>query len=372
MFGTLLYRRFFPFVILAVCILHPLPVRGDDDSTLESLYSQSQDALHQGDRATAFSALAQAHEKYPKSDFVQRQIEDITEGGLPDTISENLANDLPVETVTLSDGLGLLITPKDYLVTRLAEPQHGWEFRKICYLYRQFDAQDLQKFQLFCRVHYIDSDDADLAARIARLLSLAGKTLVAKTGHLPGNGDKPFDVWLCNTGQSGGEEWQDNLYFYDLKAPRSSIEWIREIVHEYSHLALPAIGGYQKPEYWANGYIGERLIIRWFQRIPNGKAQVEENWGDFSGAGNFDRLLITPALDLYRRTGPNKKWLARRDEQGMRYLIGQILTIDDKYGSKILGMVFDDLPKFREITPADVSEALSVVKQTHAAVFRTK
>ncbi len=77
-------------------------------------------------------------------------------------------------------------------------------------------------------------DNATLAARIARLLALAHQTLTQKTGQEAANGTEPFDVWLCAKGQTGGEQWRSNLYLYDIDTPRSSIEWIREIVHEYS------------------------------------------------------------------------------------------------------------------------------------------
>ena len=191
--------------------------------------------------------------------------------------------------------------------------------------------------RLFCAVHYQSEDNQPLAVRIARLLALAHQTLTTKTGQEAANGADPFDVWLCAKGQTGGEQWRSNLYLYDIETPRSSIEWIREIVHEYSHLALPAIGGYTAPEYWANGYLGERLIVRWLMRLPDGPARVEAVWGDFSGAANFDRLLLAPALAQYQKIGPNPAWLARTDEAGMRYLIGQALTFDDKYGGARLG-----------------------------------
>jgi hypothetical protein len=166
-------------------------------------------------------------------------------------------------------------------------------------------------------------------------------------------------VWLCAGGHSGGEQWRSNLYLYDLDTPRSSIEWVREIVHEYSHLALPAIGGYSAPEYWANGYLGERLLVRWLMRAPRGPAQVEAVWGDFSGAANFSRLLLAPPLALYKKIGPNPSWLARKDEAGMRYLIGQALTFDDKWGSARLGLAFTRLPHFETATARDFADALA-------------
>ena len=210
-------------------------------------------------------------------------------------------------------------------------------------------------------MHYTLPDDAPLAARMARLLALAHRTLVQKTGHAaPRRRCAVPRLALSRRQTPAASSGAATFTSTTWTRPRSSIEWIREIVHEYSHLALPAIGGYKDPEYWANGYLGERLIVRWFQRLPDGPAIVERAWGDFSGAANFDKLLIAPALALYKRIGPSPKWLARTDAEGMRYLIGQALTVDDKYGARTSSAtLFAALPRAREATAADWGVALA-------------
>ena len=308
--------------------------------------------------AQTLEELAAAHKAQPESRAAALALEASVSAGLPPQIDPALLPDLPVSFSSLPYGLGTLVVPNAYLPTVAVEPQHGWKFAKVTYLYLPVSGSNSQKSTLFCAVHYASSSDAPLAGRIAGLLALAHQTLVQKTGREAG-GTAPFDVWLCAGVQSGGEQWRSNLYLYNLETPRSSIEWIREIVHEYSHLALPAICGYDAPEYWANGYLGERLIVRWLQRTPNGPAEVTAVWGDFSGASNFDRLLIAPPLALYKKIGPNPTWLARRDEPGMRYLIGQALTFDDKYGAVRLGDAFRRLPRFQEATAKDFATALS-------------
>jgi hypothetical protein len=312
--------------------------------------------------------LVAAQKASPTSTSAQRAVEDAVSSGLPSSLDSGLLPALPIDATTAPDGLGTLIIPKPYLVTQSTEPQHGQVFAKITYLYLP-DVNGRQS--QFCQVHYTLPDDAPLAGRIARLLALAHRTLVAKTGRPPVGGEEPFQVWLCRSGEAGGEQWGRNIYFYDLDLPRSSIEWIREIVHEYSHLALPPIGGYKAPEYWANGYLGERLIIRWFQRIPDGPAMVEHAWGDFSGAANFDRLLITPALALYQKAPSDPKWLSRTDADGMRYLIGQALTLDDKYGAHTLGDMLAMLPLNREARATDWSEAVALTLKQRKSAHRS-
>lgn len=323
--------------------------------TLQALLTQAQKAQETGQTAQALDALVTARQAYPTSGEATRRLEGLVSGGLPPRLESRWLPTLPVDATPLPYDLGTLIVPKTYLPTHAEEPQHHWAFAKVVYVY----SSDAGAPRLFCAVHYPGEANRALAVRIARLLALAHQTLTRKTGQEAANGTAPFDVWLCTGGQSGGEQWRDNVYLYDLQTPRSSIEWLRETVHEYAHLALPAVGGYDAPEYWANGYLGERLLVRWFERAPDGPARVEALWGDFSGAPNFDRLLLAPPLALYKKIGPSPAWLARKDEAGMRYLIGQALTFDDKYGAARLGDAFGRLPHFREASAKDFAAALS-------------
>jgi len=320
--------------------------------------------------ASDFGALVAAHRAEPGSKAAAAALENAVCAGLPPTLDPRWLPDLPVEAAALPYGLGTLVVPKLYLPTAATEPQHGAKFAKVSYLYLPasgLSSHPSSTAALFCAVHYPSGSDAPLANRMARLLALAHQTLVEKTGREAANGAAPFDVWLSVGGPTGGgEQWRSNLYLYNLETPRSSIEWLREVVHEYSHLALPAIGGYQAPEYWANGYLGERLLVRWLIRLPDGPAEVSSVWGDFSGASNFERLLIAPPLALYKKIGPSPAWLARRDEPGMRYLIGQALTFDDKYGSVRLGDALSRLPRFHEATAKDFAAALTESRSASA------
>jgi len=314
-------------------------------------------------QSAALASLADAART--GGDTAKQALEAAVSAGLPDTLPSSLLSNLPVDTAMLPENIGVFVVPKLYLATPARDPQQGILFAKVAYLFVPVSSSNGAPLRLFCRVHYVTPDDAPLAARMTRLLALAHDTLVRRTQHADWGGDAPFDVWLMRSGKAGGEQWQRNLYFYDLDAPRSSIEWIREIVHEYSHLALPAIGGYKDPEYWANGYLGERLIVRWLQRRPHGPALVTQMWGDFSGAANFNRLLISPALALYQKVGPSPVWLARTDADGMRYLIGQALTLDDHDGSPALAAAFALLP--RTARTADLADAFAQVAGHHAS-----
>lgn len=356
--GSCKFRRAARAVLLGLMWLSGRPANSDPPPPLDTFLARSASARRQGDAGSALAVLASAHRAYPDAQSVAREIETLVGAGLPPRLTADTLAALPVTTTLLPDGLGMLTVPRAYLPTPLSEPQHGWAFRHIVYVYVPDASPSQTTRRLLCRVHFTVPGDARLAGRFGGLLALSQRTLTRKTGRPAANGTEPFDVWLCRGGQTGGEQWRSNLYFYDLDAVRSSIEWVREIVHEYSHLALPPIGGYDAPEYWANGYLGERLMIRWLQRQPGDSALVERVWGDFSGAVNFDRILVKPALALYKKIGSNPRWLARRDEVGMRYLIGQMLAMDDKYGARRVGDAFAALPRFREARPSDFSDAL--------------
>jgi len=343
------------FALVALCVLLLMP----HGAALAQTNPVSSDAL---------AALADTAQDGGVAS--KQALETAVSAGLPDTLPASLLARLPLNSAPLPERMGMLVVPKPYLATPARDPQQDVAFSKITYLFVPALGTDAATLHLFCRVHSESPDDAPLAARLARLLALAHDTLVLRTHQTNWGDDTPFDVWLMRSGKAGGEQWQRNLYFYDLDAPRSSIEWIREIVHEYSHLALPAIGGYKDPEYWANGYLGERLIIRWLQRRPGGPALVTQMWGDFRGAANFNRLLIAPALALYAKIGSSPRWLARTDADGMRYLIGQALTLDDREGAPVLAAAFALLP--REARAADLADAFAHVSARRLSAAHMK
>jgi len=84
-------------------------------------------------------------------------------------------------------------------------------------------------------------------------------------------------VYLCWGGIAGGEQRFDvdnrvrpprkvnTIYLYDIKSFTDPMEMAREVAHEYGHAILPPVGGFKSPEAWANGYLGEKLYLRWIR-----------------------------------------------------------------------------------------------------------
>ena len=245
----------------------------------------------------------------------------------------------------------------------LVDPQNQWPFPLMVAAYAP-DAADPSRSALVCSVHYQTPEDREFAEHVGRLLVLMHGVLIRRTGHMPSY-ESPFNVWLSRNSSTtpGGEQWRNNIYLYNLADSRSSIEWVREIAHEYSHLAFPSLGGaYTAPEAWANGYAGERLLVRWLDDPAlAGPTAVESAWGrTFGGYANFQAMLIKPAVRAFADRGLSADALGRRDEAGMRYLIGMLLWVDENRGGKALGDLLWNMDN------PDPSTLLAAVKQLGA------
>jgi tetratricopeptide (TPR) repeat protein len=159
-------------------------------------------------------------------------------------------------------------------------------------------------------------------------------------------------VWLCEEGLAGGEWLQDNVYLYAKPQARAPIEWIREIAHEYGHMVLPAIGGYERPEHWANGELGERLFIKWLvqeaetkagQQLPGAEAQTALNarWeGVYVDGESYLNNRYRRVVKFWFDQGPDSELLMGRDEPAMEYFLGFALYAEAAHGLPVLKQVF--------------------------------
>ena len=160
-------------------------------------------------------------------------------------------------------------------------------------------------------------------------------------------------VWLCESGLAGGEWKDDNLYLYDKPQERAPIEWIREMAHEYGHLVLPAIGGFERPEQWASGELGERLFIKWLvqeaetkvgQQLPSQEAQnaLNARWGgEYVDGESYLNNRYRRVVKFWYDRGPDSELLVGRDEAAMEYHLGFALYIEAAHGLSVLKEVFE-------------------------------
>ncbi len=336
-----------------------------DTPAYQQAMSDGMAADHSDDLANALTAYVQASVAAPRVDTPLASIGAmITSRGMPRRLTGVQLSALrrspgPFLYHSFSDGNTVLMLDgtTGHSVDTLTDPQNGWPFAAIASIYVP-DSNEPSGSTLVCTVHFQTPDDRDLAEHTARLLALLRNVLMKRTGQQP-EFNNAFNVWLSRNSATvpGGEQWRNNVYLYDIADQRSSIEWIREIAHEYGHLALPPLGGeYTDPEAWANGYVGERLMVRWLADPKYaGQDAVEAAWGrTFDGYPNFKAKLIDPALAEFEHSGLSRTMLARKDGTGMRYLIGLCLWTDMTKGGPALG---DLLWNATSTDPSDLYEA---------------
>jgi hypothetical protein len=169
-----------------------------------------------------------------------------------------------------------------------------------------------------------------------------------KIDHKPNYNRSTVDVYLCWAGQPGGEQLFDEdpqaprgqsskvntVYIYDLPSFDPPLERLREVAHEYGHASLPAVGGYKSPEYWANGYLGEKLFLQW----------MVENWQEDAsmGASRDDVLkwLKKESQPLWTNFALNFPSLSGTGAEAMNNYIGMMLWMQKVVPPSIFGRAF--------------------------------
>lgn len=157
------------------------------------------------------------------------------------------------------------------------------------------------------------------------------------------------DVYLCNEGKPGGEQLfgtddeggtvhkVNTIYIYNLQTFTDPLEEAREVAHEYGHAVLPAIGGYKSPEYWANGYMGEELFLRWLdEEIRNGSLKPKDAMN--ASLKSLDQWVKIHTEHIEIRAserGPLNPMLRSMTAQGMNAYHGLMLYCDTIFPAKI-------------------------------------
>ena len=183
----------------------------------------------------------------------------------------------------LNDGNGMLWVIGD----PSAEPKHSpkaygtppstgeFYFHTDCYIHNMSGGKETMdlRFRIFSQI----SDRNQTMAQNAGLQCLVMENLLRqrlRMDHNPNTNEGIIDLYLCEGGDAGGEQFfgpdqeptshdADVILIYDVGHFDGKFEQAREIAHEYGHAVLPPMGGFKDPEYWASGYLGEKLFLRW-------------------------------------------------------------------------------------------------------------
>jgi hypothetical protein len=263
----------------------------------------------------------------------------------PAELSAGQVGSLSSESETVEGPFpGILLTVRSH--DPIFDARYHQPYRATCSAYIARPASGaVTGYSRRFEVHVPDSEALPTAKRVARLLLLLQGEVQS---HL--RVDHParyqtVSVWLTRrverglSPDTGGEQFKDQIYIYNLFAARRAVEWGREVAHEYGHFALvPGAVGFTAPEDDSNGVLGERLFLKWlWADVHAGRLPADSL--PFLTADLLDTyiaLQVTPLVRRVARDGPDARELAKRDMDGMDYYIGLLLYLDTLYGSRQL------------------------------------
>jgi hypothetical protein len=235
----------------------------------------------------------------------------------------------------LSSGAEEAGPPRLMLTVALAAPEggkrdhvHGWLYPWIVYGYLWDESQ--QRWLLTARAHYA-ADEKLARASLQTILALS--LIASKRLAIPaaGGGPRPLDIWLAGDGEPGARTVGRDIFLYDVEVDRAPEEWLREVVHEYGHAALPGVGGFtETDDPWADGELGELLFAKWLAA-----ARMEQ----FPWPAAAAEAVARPRRDrlLARAPKPDPKLLAGAGVAARDHLLGLALRVEAAAGPQFLG-----------------------------------
>lgn len=181
------------------------------------------------------------------------------------------------------------------------------------------------------RIMYLKREDEPLARLIGSVMARFYWLGIDYLG-VPTSSKSFITVWLAREGIPGGEESDENIWLFAIDTPRAPAEWLRELAHEYSHATLPTVGPFSKPERWANGYLGERLYLKWLL----GDNRQTDIWTEPIDGAGYLANQVRPLRERFLNGGPDHPDAQKIDAEGMDYLIGQVLALEAAHGPAFL------------------------------------
>jgi len=205
---------------------------------------------------------------------------------------------------------------------------------------------------------YAQEQKGNKAAQVARMLMRIWEFNFErlKIVHNPTYHGGIIDAFLCFGGDPGGEQFigevsdpnptnpekhiyymANMIYVYDMPSFTDPVEMAREVAHEYGHATLYPIGGFTDPERWANGYLAEKLDLRWISdAMGKGLLTPDDAMGATKPA--IDKWLAEHADPLVMKaaqTLPTSDLLANPKKEGMDAFIGLALYVEQLYTDRV-------------------------------------
>jgi hypothetical protein len=244
------------------------------------------------------------------------------------------------------------------------------------------DAEEREiRFRVFSQERKSENDPALLAARmLLRLWDMNHRRL--RFDHAPIYNFRIVDFYLAAGGPAGGEQLFDEdeeggirrkvntIYIYRVQTFTLPIEMAREVAHEYGHACLPPVGGFQEPEDWANGYLGEKLYLRWLRD----EIRAERLWvGDAMGASleqldEWVRAHVDPLVVEASARPPDFALLRGRGKRAMDAYLGLKLYVESLFPDVVFAR---SLRLIGSTEAKDYPQGLALAIEEHDAVELT-
>lgn len=275
----------------------------------------------------------------------KEQLARLLDDGFPDSMALRTPDAVPVEKTRIAvevtgDRLAETRGPSQALFflpddrdSPARDPKSGWSFDRASYGYSLDPASS--RWHLSFVVHYSSVAGAEGGRLALNCMGLLLRAACAQAAHLgpSGHSGAPAHLWLCDRGEPGGETWGDNMYLFSTATAREPGEWLRQVIHEHGHAALPGVDSFTEPEPWANGRLGEHLFSRWLAQAPqSGPAHpwlAEDRLKAL--ADDADRCI-----GIFLQAGPASALMTDRGRAGMDYYLGFADYVEQAFGSKLL------------------------------------
>jgi hypothetical protein len=220
-------------------------------------------------------------------------------------------------------------------------PLHDWVFEYVSAGYtRETENENFNlRLRVFNQFRPAEGDVTDYVTRmLLRLWDFNRWRL--NSDHSFTISQRAVDVYLCFGGQPGAEQvvLQDpgeldgagnpvrasNIYIYQITTLTDRAEFAREIAHEYGHATWPEIGGFTKPEPWANGDMAERVFMMWLlQEIEAGRLGTDDMMQvRVEDMRVYYKNRILPDMERVGTKGPDLALLKTNTEKAYDELIG--------------------------------------------------
>jgi len=213
------------------------------------------------------------------------------------------------------------------------------------------------------KVRFSDSKDVALAAHVAQMMLQAklidDNFLIRKPAVLT--------LWLESVAADwpnsvdANSPWEaaakidsepNSIMVFRMYEPRTDTEWMRELIHEYGHVAWPDFKTFAPPiEPNANGILSETMAPIWLAQ----NAETDEE--NKKIVYPLIEQTALPVLQNWLKNGPDSQIAIGDNEQARQYLQGLCVYVDRVYGTKVLS---DIIGKFnnQNKTAKDILDVL--------------